>query len=298
MPELPEVECFARSLREGRNLDPDMGGHPGIRGARIISFWTDRPKNILPSAATLRRAAIGSVISAVGRRGKFIVIGLGEPDGDHAAGPGPGSCLLIHLRMSGRLYVLPRASTRGRHVHALFALDNGYAIHFDDARTFGRLRIIRDISELEAELGPEPLEEAFTPAVFAAILRSSRARIKALLLDQSAIAGIGNIYADESLWKARIHPLRPANSLTSQEAWGLRTAIRASLRAGIRAGGSAIDWVYPGGGYQESFKAYGRGGLPCSRCGTPMKRILVSQRSSCYCPLCQRPGKALSRRRR
>ncbi len=276
MPELPEVETFARALREGRNLDPGAGGHPGLPGQRIVGFRCDHPRCVPQGIAWMRRAVSGALIREVGRRGKYIAISLQD------------GCILIHLKMSGRLSVVPGQAPRGPHLHCAFPLESGYELRLDDARKFGRVRMVSSLDVLDAELGIEPLGRGFTAARLGSLLAATRMRLKAFLLDQGRVAGIGNIYADEALWLARLHPARPAASLSPRETDALRRAIRFVLLRGIRRNGASIDWVYPGGSVQEDFKAYGRTGLPCPRCGKPIRRILIAQRASHFCPACQR----------
>lgn len=288
MPELPEVESFVRALNEGRNLEPDPGGaalgpFPPIAGARILSIACDFPKALQPSPAAVRRALVGSRVERLFRRGKNLVFALDR------------GCFSIHLKMSGRLLVLPSGAPGPKYAHVGIRFDSLWTMHFDDARKFGRLRFMEDFAELDGALGVEPLSRAFTPARLAAILAGRSRAIKPLLLDQGIIAGIGNIYADESLWLARIHPARPASSLVPGEIAALAGAIRASLRKGIERGGAAIDWVYPGGHFQEDFAAYGRGGLPCPRCGTAIRRIVLGQRGTHFCPECQKAPRASGR---
>lgn len=275
MPELPEAECFVRALNEGRNLGGGAERFPPFAGRRIVSLWCDNPKTLQPSPASVRAALRGSRLLGLSRRGKQLVFRLDR------------GWLLIHLKMSGRVSVLPRGARKPPHAHVRITLDSGYSIYFDDARKFGRMRFFEDFSQIDSALGTEPLSDGFTAARLAGILSGRRRAIKPLLLDQSLIAGIGNIYADESLWLARIHPLRPASSLSKEETAGLRRAIRARLRAGIKEGGAAIDWVYPGGRFQERFAVYGRAGLDCPRCGESVSRILVGQRGTHFCPKCQ-----------
>jgi formamidopyrimidine-DNA glycosylase len=280
MPELPEVESFVRALNQGRNLGAgsgDPGGFPSIAGSRILRLRCDFPKCLQPSPAAVRRALTGARIDKLFRRGKNLAFALER------------GCFAIHLRMSGRLIVLPRGAPKPPYAHLSIALDSGWVIHLDDARKFGRLRFMEDFSELDSELGVEPLSRGFDAACLARILEKRKRAVKPLLLDQSLIAGIGNIYADESLWRARIHPLRPASSLSPAEVADLVKAVRDSLRAGIKKGGAAIDWVYPGGRFQEEFSAYGRKGLPCPRCGAEIRRAVVAQRGTHFCPRCQKP---------
>jgi formamidopyrimidine-DNA glycosylase len=219
---------------------------------------------------------VGSSVIELRRRGKYLVFQLDS------------GYLTIHLRMSGRLYVIPSGKRKTPHTHFSLRLDSGYSLHLDDARKFARVRFLPELGEWEPSLGVEPLGSAFTAKALSRMLSGRKRAIKAVLLDQSLIAGIGNIYSDESLWRARIHPNRPAASLSGEEIAALRNAIRSRLRAGIASGGAAIDWVYPGGKFQEDFKVYGKRGKPCPRCGTAVERILVAQRGTHFCPRCQK----------
>ncbi len=275
MPELPEVESFVRALRAGRNLEPGKGPFPSLSGSRIVSISCDYPPLAQPNLKALRSNLAGARIEGLGRRGKLLVFALDS------------GFLTIHLRMSGRLYVLASKERPSRRVHLSIKLDSGYSLHFDDARKFGRATFLSDLEALNKTLGPEPLSPAFSRAVFQAICASSRRAIKQVLLDQGKIAGIGNIYSDEALWRASIHPSRPASSLSPPECARLRQAIRFCLRRGIARGGAAIDWVYPGGKFQEEFKVYGQEGKPCPRCGSPIRRYVLGQRGTRYCPGCQ-----------
>jgi formamidopyrimidine-DNA glycosylase len=191
--------------------------------------------------------------------------------------------------MSGRLTVL-RQKRPLDHAHFVFALDNGYYLHFIDARKFGRVKYLGPEADVDAALGLgiEPLSAEFTAQSLQALAAASPCRIKTFLLDQKKIAGIGNIYSDEALWRARIHPLRRANTLSPKETAALREAIVEVLRLGIKENGAAIDWVYPGGHFQDSFQVYAKEGQACARCGTKIRRIIVGQRGSRFCPTCQR----------
>jgi formamidopyrimidine-DNA glycosylase len=189
--------------------------------------------------------------------------------------------------MSGRLDVLPASTLRKKHVHFVFTLDNGYALYFNDARKFGRVYLVADPAEITAELGPEPLEATFTLRAFRQLIMRKTGSLKALLLDQTFIAGIGNIYADETLWRAKLHPLRRVRELSPIEVAVLYRALRAALIAGIKHEGAAIDWVYPDGNHQDYFRVYGRTGEACHRCHTPITRIVVGQRGTHFCPTCQ-----------
>ena len=273
MPELPEVETVVRELR--------AAGLVGRRIVRAQVFWA---KTVAaPAPARFARDIRGREIRRLSRRGKFILAELG---GDRT--------LLVHLRMSGHLDLAPAGSRPRRHDRVVWTLDDGRQLRFEDTRKFGRVWLVRDPAQVLGELGPEPL--GISPAAFAAGL-SSRARLlKPLLLDQTFLAGIGNIYSDEALWAARLHPRRRSDTLTAAQAAELLRAIQAALRKGIRNlgttfGAGQTHFVLPRGERgrnQEELNAYGQTGAPCPRCGTPIRRILVGQRSTHLCPACQR----------
>ncbi len=279
MPELPEVETIARKLRQGQAVEPGFPPYPTLLGRTVTAVWLDWPRAARPSADTLIHTLPGHRIDSISRRGKYLIFGLHSPASVRH--------LLIHLKMSGRLHVLDADFPREKHVHFAFSLDNGYELRFNDARKFGRVYLVDDLDAVTGHLGPEPLEATFTLKVLRSLLAKKSGGLKALLLDQSFIAGIGNIYADEALWRARIHPLRRANTLQDTEIAALRRAIRAALRDGLKHGGAAIDWVYPEGRYQDHFRVYGQADKPCRRCKTRIERILVGQRSTHFCPTCQ-----------
>ncbi|MCE2487210.1 MAG: bifunctional DNA-formamidopyrimidine glycosylase/DNA-(apurinic or apyrimidinic site) lyase [Desulfurellaceae bacterium] len=281
MPELPEVETIARKLRQGQAVEPGFPPYPTPLGRTVTAVWLDWPRAARPSADALIHTLPGHRIDSISRRGKYLIFGLRSP--------ASARHLLIHLKMSGRLHVLDADFPREKHVHFAFSLDNGYELRFNDARKFGRVYLVDDLDEVTGHLGPEPLEETFTLKALRSLLDKKSGGLKTLLLDQSFIAGIGNIYADEALWRARIHPLRRANTLHDAEIASLRRAIRAALRDGLKHGGAAIDWVYPEGRYQDHFRVYGQVDKPCRRCKTRIERILVGQRSTHFCPTCQLP---------
>ena len=281
MPELPEVETIVRKLRLGQAVEPGLPPYPTPVGQTVTDVWMDWPKAARPSAPVITKTLPGCRFEAIQRRGKYLVFCLSS-----AASTSP-LYLLIHLKMSGRLHVFEADFPREKHVHFAFTLDNGYEIRFNDARKFGRVYLVDDIDKVTGHLGPEPLEDTFTLKVLRKLIAKKSGGLKALLLDQSFIAGIGNIYADESLWRAKIHPLRRANSLTDTEIAALRRAIRAALNDGLKHGGAAIDWVYPEGKYQDHFRVYGQTDKPCRRCKTTIEKILVGQRSTHFCPTCQ-----------
>lgn len=271
MPELPEVETIVRSLR------PELLGRR-VAGGRVL--WH---RSAVPDAATLLPRLRGRRLVELGRRGKFIVARLEGPPARRGSAT---MWLLIHLRMSGRLEVCDPVP-RGPHVRIELRLDDGRLLRFEDARKFGRWIATPDPRPWLEPLGPEPLAAGFTWRALAVLLRSHRRQLKPLLLDQHVIAGLGNIYADEALFAARLHPLRHSDSLRAAEIRRLHRAIREVLRRAIRRSGTSIDWIYPGGRMQDSLRVYGRAGAPCVRCRTPIERLRVGQRSTHVCPRCQ-----------
>jgi formamidopyrimidine-DNA glycosylase len=275
MPELPEVETIVRSLQSGGRDAPAVAGRVILRGQVL---W---PGTIAtPGSSEFAGQVSGQRIEWVDRRGTFVYFHLSQ------------DALLIHLRMSGDIRVEPLPAGGGEdgvqtHDRVVFDLEGGLRMSFNDTRKFGRTWLVHDAQTVLGDLGPEPLDESLTPQEFARMLRGRRRQIKPLLLDQTFLAGLGNIYSDEALHLARIHPLASADALTSADAARLLEAIRAVLTEGIRRNGASIDWVYRGGSFQNSFRVYGRTGEACPVCGTPIQRILVGQRSTHYCPVCQ-----------
>ncbi len=265
MPELPEVESFSRRLR------PELVGRT-FTDAQV--FW---PRTVATGADVLCRELPGRGIERVGRRGKFLVFELRG-----------GAAVLLHLRMTGRLEVVPAGDVPGRFTRVAFGLDDGRVLCFDDARKFGRVYLVPDVELVTGALGPEPLDDGFTVQAFARSLAQRARRLKPLLLDQTFLAGLGNIYVDESLHLAGLHPLRRADTLAAAEVARQHPAIRKTLNAAIERNGTSIDWAYPGGGYQLRLRVYDRAGLPCRRCGTLIERTVVGQRGTYYCPRCQR----------
>ena len=234
--------------------------------------------------ASVARALEGERIVGVGRRGKYVVVDL-ESDRH----------LLVHLRMTGSF----RTSVGGfleddPHLRAVATLDDGSDVAYRDVRRFGTWHVLGGVeltSYLAARLGPEPLERGFTAAALGAILAERRAPVKAVLLDQRRLAGVGNIYADEALWRAAVDPRRPAGTLERAEVKALHRGIRAALQAGIaRQGASLRDYRDPTGAegtMQDEFRVYGRAGLPCLRCGTPIAKTRIAGRGTWFCPRCQ-----------
>ena len=261
MPELPEVETVVRSVATR------------LAGRRIVSTrFTSRfvtPGN----RANLTQRLAGRRIESVTRRGKFILIALDQGN------------LTVHLGMTGKLLLEGQA---GVHTHGVFTLDDGMLL-YHDPRQFGRIEFSAGLPPRVARLGPEPLEISFEE--FRERLRR-KTRMKALLLNQTFLAGLGNIYADESLFAAGIHPLTPAGKLTDARAKKLYVAIRAILAHAIKLGGSSISDYVNGRGergwFQMEHRVYGREGQPCANCGKPIRKILVAQRGTHYCPHCQK----------
>jgi formamidopyrimidine-DNA glycosylase len=271
MPELPEVETFANDFRG------QITGR-GFREAHIL--W---PRTLAaPDELSLEDRLAGRHVIDVGRRGKYILIHLDD-----------GQALIVHLRMTGRLAVVrgDSALLEDNHLRAWFGLADGDALVFTDSRKFGRIWLVRDIEAVTGKLGPEPLAWDLTPEAFAARIRSRKVAIKALLLDQTAVAGVGNIYADEALFRARIHPLRKSSTLTDDELGHLYESLREVLQEAIDKRGTLLrDYRTPYGedGYfQNHLRVYGQYGKPCPRCGAPIERIRVTQRSTHFCPHCQ-----------
>jgi formamidopyrimidine-DNA glycosylase len=264
VPELPEVETERRRLAarlEGRT----------ISSARIDDVRLTRPEDPAWVAARL----VGERVATVERRGKYLVIRLDE-----------GDVLVVHLRMTGSFRYEPAS-----HERAVLELDDGTRIAYRDLRRFGTWALLeRDEARdyLAIRLGPEPLERGFTAAFLAHRLARRRAPAKAAILDQRTVAGLGNIYADEALWHARIHPLRPAGGLRREEIAALRNGIRTALRRGIRRQGADLgDGTYAGGRMQDEFRVYGRLGECCDRCGTPIEKTRAGGRGTWFCPGCQ-----------
>jgi formamidopyrimidine-DNA glycosylase len=220
-------------------------------------------------------------VESVGRRGKYVVIAL---DRGH---------LLIHLKMSGRLGVAPSGEPLDKHTHTVFDLDDGSQLRFRDVRKFGRVYLVDEAAQVTGGLGPEPLAESFSLEDFRGLLSRRRGRLKSLLLNQAFVAGLGNIYADESLFVARLHPLRKASTLTHGDQERLYEAIRTVLGRALASRGTTLsDGGYRDaggepGGYQDLISVYGRTDQPCPDCGTAIERIVVGGRSTHYCPNCQ-----------
>ncbi len=270
MPELPEVETYIRELQ------------PLLAGKTVQRVQVAWPRIIAaPTPESFAAKLPGRRFVAFARRGKYMLLGLDD-----------GSTLVVHLRMTGALRLHPADAPEDKHTHVVFHLDTGERLHYRDPRKFGRLWLVEDVESVVGKLGPEPLGEAFQPDVLAGALAGRRAAIKAVLLDQRIVAGIGNIYADEALFAAGVDPRRPAGSLSREEIAALHRAIRDVLSQAIALRGSSMkDYAPPSGergGFQEVHQVFRRTGAPCPRCGTLIQRTVIAQRSTHYCPGCQR----------
>ncbi len=271
MPELPEVETVVRGLR------------PSLMGRVITDVVVYWERSIAaPDADVFVQRVTGQRIVGVGRRGKWIVIELNG-----------GETLLVHLRMTGQLLLERDECAKDKYTRVLFHLDDGGQLRFSDMRKFGRLVLTDEPDEVLGKLGPEPLADTFTAPLFGEMLAQRRGRIKSLLLNQRFLVGLGNIYVNEALWRARVHPLRAANTLSPAEVERLHGAIRAVLREAIDEGGTTLaDGTYQqadgsAGEFARRLAIYGREGKRCPRCGGEIERITVGQRGTFVCAECQ-----------
>jgi formamidopyrimidine-DNA glycosylase len=269
MPELPEVETIVRKLRSQ------------LLGTAIQDAHLRWPRTLAsPSARKFNTLIKGQVIQGVTRRAKYFILELSD------------FSLLIHLRMSGDLRIKEgkiKPEKHDRLILSLLSPDGDLrSLVFNDTRKFGRVWLTADEEEVLGKLGPEPLSTRFTPAWLYSALHSRHRLLKPLLLDQTFLAVLGNIYADESLHLAKLHPLAASDSVTAEQAQALQKAICTVLNEGIRRNGASFDWVYRGGEYQNHFRVYDRTGKPCPVCETSIERIVVGQRSTHFCPNCQR----------
>ncbi len=265
MPELPEVETVAR------NVEPHII-HKTI--SRCEVSW---PKTIAtPSVEMFQKKIVGQKVNSVSRRAKFITIRLGQDS------------LLIHLRMSGDLVICNQDRAPQPHDRATIHFTDETRLVFNDPRKFGRLWLVNDPEVVIGHLGYEPLSPSFTVAILAQVLGSSHRNIKAFLLDQTQVAGLGNIYTDEALFRAGILPTRKTNDLSKKEVEQLHFAIRSVLEVGIAQNGASFDWVYRGGNFQNNFMVYQRNGQPCKICGEKITKARLGQRGTHYCLNCQK----------
>ena len=245
-------------------------------GKRIIGatlLW-DRTL-AAPSPENFKIRITGQTIQDIDRRGKYLLLRLSS------------DVLAIHLRMSGDLILEAGTEPILKHHRLLLNFQDGSRLAFNDTRKFGRVWLTNDVNALLSHLGPEPLDESFTAEALQEKLRNRNRQVKPLLLDQSFLAGLGNIYTDEALFYAAIHPQTIADTIPPEKINLLWAGIRYVLQEGIRHNGSSIDWVYRGGDFQNYFQVYKRAGEPCHRCKTPIERIIVGQRSTHFCPTCQ-----------
>jgi formamidopyrimidine-DNA glycosylase len=276
MPELPEVETIVRSLRDGGGFGLPVVGRTIVLAevfwARTIAY---------PTADEFAEQLPGLVIERVWRRGKYIILHLSGAD------------LLIHLRMSGDVRVETILDESGAarpllpHDRVVLWFVDQTRLVFNNPRKFGRMWLVDNAENIVGQLGPEPLSDDLNGDILYALLRRHHRMIKPLLLDQTFIAGMGNIYTDEALFLAGIHPRRRSDTVSLPEAHHLMETIRIVLNHGIQANGASIDWVYRGGGFQNQFRVYQRTGEACSRCGGRIERTVVGQRGTHFCPHCQ-----------
>lgn len=272
MPELPEIETIAAALRKGSDQVPSLIGM-GVEGAQLL--WERSLKT--PTPDEFQQRITGQIVRDIRRRGKYLVFVLSS------------DTLLIHLGMSGDLLMEPDSLPVAIHHRMIINLQNGWRLAFNDTRKFGRVWLTSEPQTVLSTLGPEPLGVTFTSQDLYQRLQARHRKLKPLLLDQSFLAGLGNIYTDETLHMAHLHPLTKSNTLTFSQAECLWKSIRNVLQEGIRRNGASIDWVYRGGEYQNYFRVYGRTGDPCSECRSPIQRIVVGQRGTHFCPVCQPP---------
>lgn len=270
MPELPEVETVANDLRRSSLLDVP------ILGVRV--FW---PKTVNFSPEAL----YGQKLINVGRRGKYLILALADR-----------RALVVHLRMTGKILIKTAHSPPLPHEHLIITFVNGQALHYHDTRKFGRWALVDDSEAFLKKIGPEPLSTSFSEPVFSDRLKRFCRQLKPLLLDQAFIVGLGNIYVDEALWRARLHPQILSDTLTRQQADDLFHAIRYVLLRGLKTQGTTLgfgasNFYRPDGkkgNHQDTLDVFRRTGLPCPTCGTPIIRLLVGQRSTHICPRCQK----------
>ncbi len=268
MPELPEVETIRRQLCDA-----------GVQGHSVVTLEVEWPRTVDPLSPTqFRKKMIGKTIEEVSRYGKWLIFKL---NGDEN--------MLVHLRMTGGFYLSHGQLKKGPYDRVVFQLSDGLNLHFRDPRKFGRIKL----GVAPVGLGPDALE--ITEESFLNMLLKRKRALKVVLLDQSQIAGIGNIYADEALFQARLHPSRLASTLSKKEKRNLYDAVVSVIRAGVDNGGTSlgsgkgnyVDLNGNSGGFREQAKAYGRARKPCTVCATPLKKITVAQRTTVFCPACQ-----------
>lgn len=276
MPELPEVETIKNQLKKE------------IVGQTIVEVWFDRPKMLRPSAAVFVADVVKKILYDVSRRAKLLIFELGRGAG------GAKSYLICHLKLSGRLLVREKNDPPDDYVHVILKFKGDKELRFAEARLFGFMQYVTDQKELARILGkygPEPLDD-LDEEKFYAILQRTAKPIKVALMDQNRISGIGNIYANDALYLAQIHPATPANKLSREQAVRLLESLKEVLNEGLKYGGASDQWYRQvhgeKGSYQKHFKVYGREGEECGRCGAVIRRIEVGGRGTFYCPGCQK----------
>lgn len=269
MPELPEVETIRKQLQKE------------VAGKSLIDIWTDVPKMFNPSLKEVLKRAKGQKIASVERRGKLLIFRLAGDEN-----------LVLHLRLSGQIFLNRPADPKDSFLHIILKLSDGRELRFNDARKFGYVSLVESDAALDkivAGYGPEPLDD-LTPENFAAAVKKTGREIKVLLLDQKAISGVGNIYANEALWLAKVHPEAKASSLSDSQIKSLYKAVLKVLEDGLRLGGATIaDEKYRNlygerGHYEQAVRVYQRKGQPCPRCGTKIEYLKVAQRGTFICP--------------
>jgi len=269
MPELPEVETIVRQLRAR-----------GVEGREILSVKVNWPRMVEPlSVASFSKQIRGTTINEISRVGKWMLFSLSS-----------GKTIMIHLRMAGSF-----SMESGQYDRIVLKLSDGLSLYYRDTRKFGRWKLVDDPQEILGRLGPDALTRQFSRRYFSEAMNSHHRMVKPLILDQSVVAGLGNIYADEALWKSKIHPERRSDSLTDGELENLFEAIKHVLKIGVKSRGTSLgdgktnyrDVEGESGGHREKVKAYGRSGKPCGRCKTMLEKIIVAQRGTTFCPNCQ-----------
>lgn len=273
MPELPEVETIRRDLNKE------------LKGRKILKLkYYDWPKMIRPDPKSLAKAIEGKKIKDFGRRAKLLLMHLDDQ----------GTTIVIHLKLSGQFLLKKSTDPKDRFVHIIIQLDRGEELHFNDLRKFGFMKLVRNKAELDvllAEFGPEPLTKEFTLKSFKKIISNSSVKIKTVIMDQKRISGVGNIYADEALWYAKIHPEKRADRLTDKELKKLYETITLVIKEGINDRGTSVDQYLDlhaqQGKHARNLKVFRLDREPCSRCSTTIEKIRVGGRGTHYCPTCQ-----------
>ena len=268
MPELPEVESVLQCLTTST---------PSLIGRQVCSVRILRNSVVDGDARSIAETLTGTVCSDVLRHGKYLFFKFQDPHSTKQ------SWVALHLRMTGRLFLVPQQLAEDRHTRFVVLLDQGFALRFDDPRAFGRVWLVEDPCEVTEKLGPDALLIQRKP--FLDRLDGLRRQLKPLLLDQSFVAGVGNIYADETLFRAKLHPLKLSSDLTTEEANRLYDALHGVIAQAVRAKGANIDGVFEAGSFPVA--VYGRGGKPCSDCGTLVVKERLGQRGTHFCPVCQ-----------